>query len=149
MVIGDLSNFYMTLIGDLSSKNLKYLNPSYKTDLDFWDSFGREPRLITDYLRYYEEFDQSVCTLGLHRSDINYCKESHLRVIWFVRLYRKIIPKLIVRMYGEVIPETRGLSLRTGAQNMLYLTCTMISSVGIAYYGVSGARSVDWWFNNY
>ena len=23
-------------------KNLKYLDPSYKTDLDLWDSFGRE-----------------------------------------------------------------------------------------------------------
>ena len=36
----------------------------------------------------------------------------------------------------------RGLSLRTGAQTMLYLTCTMISSVELAYYGVSCAK--DW-----
>ena len=31
---------------------------------------------------------------------------------------------------------------RTGAQTMLYLTCTMISSVDLAHYGVSRAK--DW-----
>ena len=36
----------------------------------------------------------------------------------------------------------RGLSLRTGAQTMLYLTCTTITSVDLAYYGVSRAK--DW-----
>ena len=36
----------------------------------------------------------------------------------------------------------RGLSLHTGAQIMLYLTCTMISSVNLACYGVSRAK--DW-----
>ena len=44
----------------------------------------------------------------------------------------------------------RGLSLRTGAQTMLYHTaqtmlyhtCTMISSKDLAYYGVSRAK--DW-----
>ena len=39
---------------------------------------------------------------------------------------------------------TRGLSLRTGAQTMLYLACTMISSVDLAHYGVSRAK--DWIF---
>ena len=36
----------------------------------------------------------------------------------------------------------RGLSLRTGAQTMLYFTCTIISSVDLAHYGVS--RVKDW-----
>ena len=36
----------------------------------------------------------------------------------------------------------RGLSLRTGAQTILYITCTMISSVDLAHYGVSSAK--DW-----
>ena len=36
----------------------------------------------------------------------------------------------------------RGLSLRTGAQTMLYLTCTTITSVYLAYCGVSHAK--DW-----
>ena len=36
----------------------------------------------------------------------------------------------------------RGLSLRTGAQTMLYLTCTTITSVDLAHYGVSRAK--DW-----
>ena len=38
--------------------------------------------------------------------------------------------------------EARGLYLRTGAQTMLYLTCTTISSVDLAQYGVSLAK--DW-----
>ena len=36
----------------------------------------------------------------------------------------------------------RALSLRTGAQTMLYLTCIMISSVDLAHYEVSRAK--DW-----
>ena len=35
-----------------------------------------------------------------------------------------------------------GLSLRSGAQTMLYLNCTMVSSVHLAFYGVSRAK--DW-----
>ena len=35
-----------------------------------------------------------------------------------------------------------GLSLRTGAQTMLYLTCTTISSVDLAHCRVSRAK--DW-----
>ena len=48
------------------------------------------------------------------------------------------------RLYGEIID-------RTGAQTMLYLTCTMISSVDVAHYGVSRAKdlvSVDWGTND-
>ena len=41
-----------------------------------------------------------------------------------------------VRLYGEIIPD------RTGAQTMLYLTCTMISNVDFAHYGV--CRAEDW-----
>ena len=63
-----------------------------------------------------------------------------------------------MRLYGEIIPElehglcacTERLSPsfseriidRTDAQTMLYLTCTIISSVDLAYYGVSCAK--DW-----
>ena len=36
----------------------------------------------------------------------------------------------------------RGLSLRTGAQTILYLTCTTITSIDLAHYGVSRAK--DW-----
>ena len=35
----------------------------------------------------------------------------------------------------------RGLSLRTGAETMLYLTCTTVSSVDLAQYGVSPAKN--------
>ena len=45
-------------------------------------------------------------------------------------------------MRGNLRALKRGLSLRTGAQTMLYLTCTMISSVDFAYYRVSRAK--DW-----
>ena len=38
--------------------------------------------------------------------------------------------------------KARGLSLRTGAQPMLYLTCTTITSIDLAHYGVS--RAQDW-----
>ena len=37
-----------------------------------------------------------------------------------------------MRLYGD----------RTGAQTMLYLTCTTITSVDLAHYGVSRAK--DW-----
>ena len=40
-----------------------------------------------------------------------------------------------VRLYGEIID-------RTGAQTVLYLTCTTITSVDLAHYGVS--RVKDW-----
>ena len=41
-----------------------------------------------------------------------------------------------VRRFSE------GIIDRTGAQTMLYLTCTMICSVDLAHYGVS--RPKDW-----
>ena len=48
-----------------------------------------------------------------------------------------------VRLYGEIIQSfSEGIIDRTGAQTMLYLTCTMISSVDLAHYGVSRAK--DW-----
>ena len=40
-----------------------------------------------------------------------------------------------MRLYGEIIE-------RTGAQTMLCLTCTTITSVDLAHYGVSRAK--DW-----
>ena len=40
-----------------------------------------------------------------------------------------------VRLYGEIVK-------RICAQTMLYLACTMISSVDLAHYGVSRAK--DW-----
>ena len=50
---------------------------------------------------------------------------------WFVRLYGKIIPSF-----------SEGIIDRTGAQTMLYLTCTKITSVDLEHYGVSRAK--DW-----
>ena len=48
-----------------------------------------------------------------------------------------------MRLYGEIIPSfSEGIIDRTGAQTMFYLTCTMISSVDLACYGVS--RGKDW-----
>ena len=41
-----------------------------------------------------------------------------------------------------VCAPVEGIIDRTGAQTMLYLTCTIISSVDLAYYGVSCAK--DW-----
>ena len=38
--------------------------------------------------------------------------------------------------------KARGSSLRTGAQTMLYPTCTMISSVDLAHYGIACTK--DW-----
>ena len=50
-----------------------------------------------------------------------------------------------MRLYGEIIPRfSEGIIDRTGAQTMLYLTCTIISSVDLAHYGVSCAK--DWVF---
>ena len=40
------------------------------------------------------------------------------------------------------LAKARGLSLRTGAQTMLYLTCTMICRVDLAQYGVSRAKDL-------
>ena len=45
-----------------------------------------------------------------------------------------------MRLYGEIIPE--GIIDRTGAQTMLYLTSTTITSIDLAHYGVSRAK--DW-----
>ena len=48
-----------------------------------------------------------------------------------------------VRLYGEIIPSfSEGIIDRTGAQTMLYLTCTTITSVSLAHYGVALAK--DW-----
>ena len=37
---------------------------------------------------------------------------------------------------------SKGIIDRTGAQTMLFLTCTIISSVDLTHYGVSRAK--DW-----
>ena len=61
----------------------------------------------------------------------SYGKNKQFKVryrAWFVRLYGEIIPEIIID--------------RTGAQTMLYLTCTTISSVEFAHYGVSLAKVV-------
>ena len=48
-----------------------------------------------------------------------------------------------MRLYGEVIPELlEEIIDRTGEQTMLYLTCTMISSLDLVHYGISRAK--DW-----
>ena len=48
-----------------------------------------------------------------------------------------------MRLYGEIIPElSEGIIDCTGAQTMFYLTCTTITSVDLAHYGVSRAK--DW-----
>ena len=44
-----------------------------------------------------------------------------------------------MRLYGEIIS---GIIDRTGAQSMLYVTCTTITSVDLAHYRVSRAK--DW-----
>ena len=48
-----------------------------------------------------------------------------------------------MRLYREIIPALKrsGIINRTGAQTMLYLTCTTITSVDLAHYGVS--RAID------
>ena len=59
-------------------------------------------------------------------------------------LYREIIPKLNYAPVQRDNPRAlaRGLSLCTGAQTMLYLTCTTITTVDLAHYRVSRAK--DW-----
>ena len=48
-----------------------------------------------------------------------------------------------MRLYGEITPSfSEGIINRTVAQTMLYLTCTVISSVDLAHYEVSLAK--DW-----
>ena len=51
-----------------------------------------------------------------------------------------------IRLYGEIIHSfSEWIIYRTGAQTMLYLTCTMISSVDIARYGESLAEDLGIW----
>ena len=46
-----------------------------------------------------------------------------------------------VRLYGEIIPSiSEGIIDRTGAQTMLYLTCSIISSVDLSHCGLSRAK---------
>ena len=47
-----------------------------------------------------------------------------------------------MRLYGAGEIVSSGGIDRTGAQTMLYLTCTMIVSEDLAHYGVS--RAEDW-----
>ena len=47
-----------------------------------------------------------------------------------------------MRLYGNNPRFSEGITDHTGAQAMLYLTCTTITSVGLAHYGVSRAK--DW-----
>ena len=49
-----------------------------------------------------------------------------------------------MHLYGEIILSSfsEGIIDPTGVQTMLYLICTMISSVDLAYHGVS--RAEDW-----
>ena len=42
----------------------------------------------------------------------------------------------------RALAKARGLFLRTGAQTMLYLTCTIISSIDLSHYGVSRAKDL-------
>ena len=49
---------------------------------------------------------------------------------------RRDNPRALARSFSEGIIDC------TGAQSMLYLTCTMISSVDLAHYGLSRAK--DW-----
>ena len=49
----------------------------------------------------------------------------------------------MVCVYGRESPSfSEGIIDRTGAQTMLYLTCTTITSVDLAHYRVSRAK--DW-----
>ena len=44
-------------------------------------------------------------------------------------------------LYGEIIPSySEGIINCTGRQTMLFLSCTMISSVDFAHYRVSHAK---------
>ena len=42
----------------------------------------------------------------------------------------------------RALAKARRLSLRTGAHTMLYLSCTMISSIDLAHYEVSRAKDL-------
>ena len=56
---------------------------------------------------------------------------------------RSIIPSLKLGDYRLCRrTNSEGIINRTGAQTMLYHTCTMISSVDLAHYGLS--RPKDW-----
>ena len=63
---------------------------------------------------------------------------------------RSIIPSLKLGDYLSVQAHkpcsisdfSEGIIDRTGAQTMLYLTCTTLTSVDLAHYGVSRAK--DW-----
>ena len=57
-----------------------------------------------------------------------------LPILLFV-LYQVRDRSWFVRLYGEIID-------RTGAQTMLFLTCTTITSVDLVHYGVFCAK--DW-----
>ena len=49
----------------------------------------------------------------------------------------------MVCAHGSIIPSfSEGIIDHTGAQTMLNLTCTMVSSVDFAHYEVSSAK--DW-----
>ena len=61
-------------------------------------------------------------------------------------LVLSIIPSLCACTVDSPLAFSEGIINNTGAQTMLYLTCTMISSVDLAHYGVSRAKcwvSVD------
>ena len=48
-----------------------------------------------------------------------------------------------MRLYGEIIHELKLVDYRpTGAQTIIYLTCTMIFSEDLARYGIS--RAEEW-----
>ena len=48
-----------------------------------------------------------------------------------------------MRLYGEIAPSfSEGIIDRTGAQTMLYLTCTMLYSVDLAHYEVSCGKEL-------
>ena len=47
-----------------------------------------------------------------------------------------------VRLYGEIIPSfSEGIIDHIGAQTLLYLTCTTITSVDLAHHGMSRAKN--------
>ena len=74
--------------------NLKDLDPSYKTDLDFWDCFGREtPRLISGEMRY----------LLIHQP----MQHFHSWVmIWHFSSYQKCIPVIKKVIISFLVRDT-------------------------------------------
>ena len=51
-----------------------------------------------------------------------------------------------MRQYGKIIMcFSEWIIDRTGGQTMLYLTCTMLYSVNLARYRVSGAKDLGIW----